>query len=264
MNWWRFLLASELRKILVFRSDFWITFVGQTLVQILIARALWVTIFASQEASIMEGFTLPMMTLYYVIVPIGNRILTGQNMGFLSREIYDGTFSRYLLYPISFFQYKSLSYLAQSFFYSGQLLLVLFLYSFLDTGITLELPQVLLGLVLFLLAAVVYLMLSLSIELLALWVDNIWSLMVMCRFTVNFLGGALIPLAFLPDAFEGALQFTPFPYLVSFPVRTIMGLTSLQEILQGALILVVWIFFFLGVSKFIWRRGQHLYTGVGI
>lgn len=77
MNWWRFVVASELRKIFAFRVDFWITFLGQVVIQLSIARALWQSIFEASGKEVMEGFTLPMMTLYFLIVPIGNRILQG-------------------------------------------------------------------------------------------------------------------------------------------------------------------------------------------
>jgi len=266
MNWWRFVIAAETRKILAFRSDFWITFVGQTLIQLLIARALWQSIFESSGNETMEGFTLPMMTIYYLIVPIGNRMLTGENIGFLSREIYEGTFNKYLIYPISFFQYKTLSYLTYSCFYGVQLVAIYLIYNFFQpAGITFELLQNLsLGISLFLIASFAYCMLAMAIELLALWADNIWSLMVMVRFFASFFGGSFVPLNFFPNWAQEVLIYTPFPYLISLPIKTIMGLTSLQEIGSGILMLAFWALFFMGVAKIMWKKGQLKYTGVGI
>src|SRR5690606_22131712 len=158
------------------------------------------SIFESSGNETMEGFTLPMMTMYYLIVPIGNRMLTGENIGFLSREIYEGTFNKYLIYPLSFFQYKTLSYLTYSCFYGVQLVVIYFIYNFFQpAGITFELIQNLsLGISLFLIASFTYCMLAMSIELLALWADNIWSLMVMVRFFASFFGGSFVPLNFFP------------------------------------------------------------------
>lgn len=266
MNWWRFVVAAEIRKILAFRSDFWITFIGQTMIQLLIARALWQSIFESSGSETMEGFTLPMMTIYYLIVPIGNRMLTGENIGFLSREIYEGSFNKYLIYPISFFQYKTLTYLTYSCFYGMQLVVIYLLYHFFQpSGITFELLQNLCsGVSLFLLASFTYGMLAMSIELLALWADNIWSLMVMLRFFASFFGGSFVPLNFFPLWAQEALIYTPFPYLISLPIKTTMGIASIHEIGMGILMLIFWALVFMGIAKLMWSKGQLKYTGVGI
>jgi ABC-2 type transport system permease protein len=266
MNWWPHVVSLEFRKILVFRTEFWVTFLGQALVQLVIARSLWSAIFEEQKVSEMNGFTLPMLTLYYVIVPIGSRILTGENIGFLSREIYEGTFTRYLLYPLSWFQYKTLTYFSYSLFYALQLVVFFLGYKlFLAGGITAqEFGNLLLGIGLFLLSSLMYLLMSVAVELLSLWADNIWSLMVMLRFFSNFLGGALIPLAFFPEKAQLILSYTPFPNLVSLPARTIMGLTDSREIFHGLLVIAVWGVILAMVVHLMWKKGQKHYSGVGI
>ncbi len=265
MKWWRSVFSMELRKILAYRSDFWVTFLGQTFIQLLIARALWKSVFEAQNTSSMEGFTLDMMTLYYLIVPIGTRMLTGENIGFLSREIYEGTFTRYLIYPLSVFQYKTITYLTNSLFYGFQLMILYVLYHVCYLGDSLgNLPDLVLGVSLFLVASMTYLMMAIVIELLALWADNIWSLMVMLRFFTTFFGGGFIPLDFFPAWATNLLQWTPFPYLVSLPVRTTMGMTSVSDITNGLIILLSWCLIFMMCVKFIWIKGQKKYTGVGI
>ncbi len=266
MNWWPHVVSLEFRKILVFRTEFWVTFLGQAIVQLVIARSLWSAIFEQQNVTEMNGFTLPMLTLYYVIVPIGSRILTGENIGFLSREIYEGTFTRYLLYPLSWFQYKTLTYFSYSLFYGLQLIIFFVGYKlFLSGGMTAtELGNLLLGVSLFLISSLMYLLMGMAVELLALWADNIWSLMVMLRFFSNFLGGALIPLAFFPAQAQEILSYTPFPNLVSLPARTIMGLTTYQEIFKGLLVIGFWGVVLAFVVNHLWERGQKRYNGVGI
>lgn len=265
MKWWRSVFSMELRKILAYRSDFWVTFLGQTFIQLLIARALWKSVFEAQNTSSMEGFTLDMMTLYYLIVPIGTRMLTGENIGFISREIYEGTFTRYLIYPLSVFQYKTITYLTNSLFYGIQLMILYVLYHVCYLGGSLgNLPDLVLGVSLFLVASMTYLMMAIVIELLALWADNIWSLMVMLRFFTTFFGGGFIPLDFFPAWARSLLQWTPFPYLVSLPVRATMGMTSVGDMTSGLIILLSWCLIFMMCVKLIWMKGQKKYTGVGI
>lgn len=266
MSWWRFVVAQEYRKLIAFRVDFWVTLVGQTLVQLFIARALWANIFESTGSEVMEGYTLPMMTLYYLIVPIGNRMLMGENVGFLSREIYDGSFNRYLIYPLSFFQYKTLTYLSHSTFYALQLCIVYLLYNgFIGDGVSLNLIFKLgLGVLIFLLASYTYCMLAMLVELIALWADNVWTLMVMVRFFCYFFGGSFLPIAFMPEWLRVILVYTPFPYLVSVPVRTVMGLSTPTEIFTAFFGLLIWSTMLRMMAKALWNKGQHRYTGVGI
>lgn len=264
MKWWGSVLAMELRKILAYRSDFWVTFIGQTALQLLIATSLWKSIFETQGSTELQGYTLPMLTLYYLLVPIGTRILLGENVGFISREIYDGSFSRYLIYPLSHFQYKTVTYLTYSVFYSVQLILMYALFHFFYAETAPSLLNLFSGVALFLLGSVAFMSLAMSIEFISLWADNIWSLMVMLRFFTAFFGGGFIPLAFFPAWSLPILKWMPFPYLVALPVRTIMGITTNEEILQGIILLIAWTVIFQVVARLIWARGQKHFHGVGV
>jgi ABC-2 type transport system permease protein len=187
-------------------------------------------------------------------------------MGFLSREIYDGTFSRYLLFPLSFFEYKSVTYLTYSLFYACQLVLIYVLYQItFGEGLgAAELSHLFLGAGIYLIAAFAYGSLNMVVELISLWADNIWSLSVMLRFFCYFLGGSYVPVDFFPLSVQKALAYTPFPYLISLPVKTIMGLNSLSDILRGVIILCCWAIAFQFLARGIWKKGRYEYTGVGI
>jgi ABC-2 type transport system permease protein len=267
MSWWRHVMAMELRKLLAYRSDFWVTFLGQTFLQLVIAKALWTSIFHSQNVEVLNGFTLESITLYALIVPLGNKILMGENIGFLSREIYDGTFTKYLLYPLSVFQYKAVTYFTYSLYYALQLVIWYSLYRlcFVEGFMSwTELGNLMLGMMLFILGASTYLMMAMMMELLALFADNVWSLMVMLRFFTSFFGGGMVPLTFFPEWSLKFLNLTPFPYLVSLPARTVLGKTTGPEILSGMGILIFWTLLFMGGVKLMWNRGQKSYAGVGI
>lgn len=266
-SWWKDVMAMEFRKILAYRSDFWITFLGQMFIQLLVTISLWHSVFKENNVTSMQGLNLEMLALYYLVANIGMRILWGENIGFISREIYEGTFTRYLLYPISFFQYKTVSYLSYSLFYSLQLFIFYWLYQLFfgtsDLSFT-HLYYLILGIGIFLTSSVLFLTLAFMVELISLWADNVWTLMIMLRFFVTFFGGGFIPLNFLPHWAQEILAWTPFPYLINLPVRTILGLSHHTEILKGILFIVAWTFILAMFVKVIWSRGQKRYTGVGI
>ena len=98
----------------------------------------------------------------------------------------------------------------------------------------------------------------------AFWADNVWSLMVLNKLVLHFLGGGLLPLVFFPEAMQTILKLTPFPYLVSFPLRFLMGAINAVEMTTGFGVMLFWIVVLSLSANWIWRRGVKQYAGVGI
>lgn len=259
--------GMELRKIITYRADFWINFIGQTIFSIIIAYFLWVAIFEAKDVSEMQGFTLNKIIFYYLIVPIVFRIQQGETIGGISREIYEGSLNKYILYPINFFKYKIITYLAHSTFFFAQLCLIMSIYLlFFETEnfYSFSIIDFLLFTVLIFFSTLCYFSLNAISELIAFWADNIWSLGVIIRFMVKFLGGAMIPLVFFPTLLQDALEYTPFPYIIHFPMKVFFGEYSQVEYFQNLFILNLWTCAFLIITRFIWNKGKLQYTGVGI
>ncbi len=266
-NWSAHVFLMELRSLIAYRADFWINFIGRTFFSLVVAYYLWAAVFSYTDSEVMKGFTISGMIFYYLIVPLIFRIQQGQGIGFLSREIYDGSLNKYLLYPISLYHYKMMTYLANSLFFLLQLFLILFIYNILFYN-----PEIFyfsfINIIAFLcilaVVSVTFFYLFTIVELLAFWYDSIWSLGVILRFGSSFLGGALIPLSFFPEWARYLISFTPFPYLIDFPMRSLQGALSVSEFFTKILITICWLLFFRFVSRRIWEKGKYVYTGVGI
>src|SRR5690606_11292043 len=95
-----------------------------------------------------------------------------------------------------------------------------------------------------LLGALLYLAMASILEMISFWVDNIWSLLVMLRFFVSFFGGAFLPISFFPESFAQIITYTPFYYLIHFPVHCLLGKVTGIDYLQGMLIITAWYAFF--------------------
>ena len=109
-----------------------------------------------------------------------------------------------------------------------------------------------------------YFALSACLEMVAFWADNVWSLMVLNKLVLHFLGGGLLPLAFFPETMQTVLRCTPFPYLVSFPLRFLMGGMAPSEIWAGFGVMAFWTLALSLSAVWIWRCGVREYAGVGI
>lgn len=264
---YRQVFFMELRNLLTYRADFWINFFGQTFFSLVVAYYLWLSVFEYTGSQSMQGYTLQGIIFYYLMAPLISRIQQGQGIGFAAREIYDGQLNKYLLYPLNYFGYKFAAYFAYSSFYIGQLFLILFLYNlfFYDPSVyQFSLAGIFLFLIAMTLACILFFFLFSLTEFLAFWFDNTWSLGVILRFGTSFFGGGLIPLKFFPDWALEILEFTPFPYLIDFPLKALNLDLTILEFSKSFSISLVWTLFFVFTSLKLWKKGQYKYTGVGI
>ena len=270
LSLFRRLFGLEFKRAFAYRAEFWIGFLGNALTQFAVAYLLWSAVFASTGAQVIGGLTLRDLALYYLLIPLVERITLGAEMSHISGEIYDGTLNRYLVYPVSFFGFKYVTSLAQSLVYAAQMAALAGLclwvfgvppaFHFTPGGVALALLSLMLG-------TILYFSLAACLEMIAFWADNVWSLMVLLKMVLHFLGGGLLPLVLFPDAFRSLLELTPFPYLVSFPLRFLMegtsGITT-AEAIRGFSVMGVWILGLSLLAGWIWQRGSKQYTGVGI
>lgn len=260
-------LSLEMRKLLSYRFDFWAAFAGLIAAEMATAYFLWKAVFDYRHVSSLGGYTFHGMMLYYLLVPLVGRVTRGEEMKFISDEIYEGSLTRYLLYPLSYFGYKYVQQLAVSIIALVQLLALLGIF-----GAAFGFPaearvtalSVLEGVAACYAANLLYISLAAGIEMVAFWADSVWSLMVMLKFILVMAGGALVPLSLFPEAIRHALEFSPFPYLVSFPIRSLMAALMPGEWVRGIAMTLLWALAFRGVAELVWKRGTKQYSGVGI
>jgi len=105
MIWMFHVLILELKKIASYRVDFWMRLVFAAMAKIFLAYYLWQAVFHEKGVKELGGYSLEGMIYYFVIAAlVGNVVFAGRDS--FATEIYDGTLTRYLLYPVSFYLYK--------------------------------------------------------------------------------------------------------------------------------------------------------------
>jgi len=104
---------------------------------------------------------------------------------------------------------------------------------------------------------------SYTMALLAFWVLEV-ATFIFILFAFEYLaGGHLFPLNILPPVVAQALEYTPFPYLLFFPVSIYLGQRSNAELCQGLLIQAGWVLLAFVLARFVWSRGIKKYSAVG-
>ena len=269
MRWrlWRVVLSIELRKTFSYRVDFWLKFLGALAANVAAAYFVWSAIFSRTGKTEIGGYTMPALILYYVLTPLIENISRSAEGSQVSDDIYSGGLTKFIVYPASFFGFKYVSSLASAVVGVVQLLAIVGFY-LVFVGLPPEVAMTPLsfaaGIVVALAAGVLNFLIAAAMNQVAFWADRVWSLNVMMMFCVRMLGGAMLPLTMLPAQMQAVNRFLPFAYLVSFPVRTMMGQASLGEIGEGLAAIALWSLAMAAANRWIWGRGAHKYTGVGI
>jgi ABC-2 type transport system permease protein len=262
------LFTMEIRKVFAYRADFWLSFIVASLAQFCVAFFLWKSIFSYKGVDTIGTFTFPALMFYYLLVPVLGRTIYSGNRSDIALEIYEGTLTRYLIYPVSFFRYKLLVHISNASVLLVQLLLVITLVSALFPSLTASYSvtpfTILEGTVTTLAATVLYFIFSAWVQLIAFWADQIWSLSAIIRFITSLLGGSLLPLSLFPESIQPMLSFLPFSYFIHFPLQCFLGNMTAGMWFRGIGIMGGWAAVFTIVYALIWRKGNLEYTGVGI
>jgi ABC-2 type transport system permease protein len=99
--------------------------------------------------------------------------------------------------------------------------------------------------------------------LLAFWVLEV-ATFIFILFAFEYVaGGHLFPLDMLPAGVQTALQLTPFPYMLYFPVSVYLGRLQGAELWQGLALQGFWVVASLTLARVVWRRGLKHYSAVG-
>ncbi|MCG8458101.1 MAG: ABC-2 family transporter protein [Holophagales bacterium] len=261
-------ISLEARKLMSYRVDFWANSVASFVAEMAVAYFLWQAVFEASGHDRIGGFTFDGMVLYYVLAILVGKLIRGQERGLtIAQDIYEGTLTRYLIFPVPYGAFKYAEHL-------GALLPALVQVSLFGTAAALWLPvpaelgtspaSVAMAGVAVLGGSLLAFVMRLPIQGLAFWADNVWSLNVMVRFTSDLLGGLMLPLSVFPGPAREVLYWLPFRFLFAFPVETLLGRVDAVEWLRSMGVLAAWVGILWWLSRAIWRRGERVYSGVGI
>jgi ABC-2 type transport system permease protein len=265
MTWCLKFFAADLKQVLTYRVEFWLQFFFSIGSQFAVAYFVWKSIYAHRGEPTLEGYTFGALMAFYLLAPLFERVVQGGDYGQISREIYEGSLSRYLVYPVSFFGAKFMSHLAQSTLALAQLAAVLLALALLVPGSLNATPaQALVCCGVIVCAIMAQFALTACLEQLAFWADNVWSLLVMSRIILHLAGGSLLPLAFFPPAIADFLSYLPFHCFIDLPSRLMLGRATVAEGLQGMAVALVWSAILGLVANHLWRRGLLRYSGAGM
>lgn len=238
----------------------------RNVLRILMTFFLWNAIFTTRSTAF--GYSAEQMFAYIFLVLLMSSIVmsapSNENIG---SEISNGDLSNYLLKPIGYLRYwltrDWASKLLNMLFAIGETAII---WTIFRPSITLSssLPLLLIGFTMILSAAFIFFVITKIAISVAFWnPEDTWGLMFVVMILMETMAGTIFPLDVLPHVVSNLLQFTPFPYLIYFPIATMVGRLDLQFALRILFQSFAW----LGLSYFvltkIWQKGLKSYAASG-
>ncbi|MCW6039009.1 ABC-2 family transporter protein [Spirulina subsalsa FACHB-351] len=140
-------------------------------------------------------------------------------------------------------------------------LIVLFFWLYPQAMWRMSVGQIVLGCLATGLAFSLRFLLQYTLAILAFWTERASALEDLFFLFYLFLSGYLAPLEVFPPLMQEIAQWTPFPYLLYFPVALFVGLPV--SVGRGFLTLLVWGVVLLILNRWLWRKGLRKYSGMG-
>jgi ABC-2 type transport system permease protein len=100
-----------------------------------------------------------------------------------------------------------------------------------------------------------------AVAMLAFWYERAASVENLSFLPYLFLSGMVAPLELFPPVVRDVAMWTPFPYLLHFPVQLMLG--QHDGLASGAAIMLGWIVAFFALQRWLWRKGLRQYASMG-
>ena len=243
-------------------------------IQIFFVLFLYQAIYRNSEngmSSVINGFTFYDMVLYMITSFFFSFVMgSGDTSYDIWTDIKEGTIANTLTKPVSY-------RLRHLFTYLGVLTLdyviiiipfLTIVYSiFIGTGLlSVNAGQFALNVLFFIifsiLAGFINNAVSYFVGMLVFYTDHLFGLNMARNALQGFLGGQMVPLAYMGNL--GVIfSFTPFAFMNSIPVLTIMGKLEISEALKYMAIAILWVVIFEVINKLIFNRALRKITVQG-
>ena len=256
----------SLSERMTYRGDF---LIGTTLrfLPMVTTILLWRAVYVGAGKGTLAGFNYNEMIAYLLLVHISRMFSSMPGLaGGIAREIREGTLKRYLTQPVDMIGYlvsyriaHKVAYITMSFIPYALLFLVCRDYfdSFPDL-ITLAAYVVSL-----ILAFLVGFYFEVSVGLVGFWFLEVTSLLYIVMTLNFFISGHMLPLDLLPQPWQGILKAMPFQYMAYFPAVVFLGKVQGMSLVYHLLGELAWALFFLGLARYLYRRGLRRYGAYG-
>ncbi len=254
---------AGMQELIAYRANFICFLIGEIMASF-IMYFVWKAVFLSSEGQTFMGFTMEDMVVYIFITFLTGYLTYSDGAFVVGEEIVDGSIAMRMIKPCSFEMCFLFQELGNRIISISMIFVPLVagveIYRYAVSGAVRFQPlYFLLYIVSMLIAYMISFYFNVCYGFMAFFFKNLWGTTLIKETVVNFLSGAIIPLAFLPAGLANVLNFLPFASLSYTPVMIYMGMYGFGEIAWRIGLQAFWLLVMFGLSKLIWRSAvKHL------
>jgi ABC-2 type transport system permease protein len=223
----------------------------------------WTTI-ADQSGGSVQGLTPGYFAAYYIVWTLVRNMNIVFGAPFWEHRIREGELTKDLLRPVLPLHYDIA-------YFAGWKVVVIVLWIPLAVGLSLvfhpALSPSLVQIVVFFLAIwgayLLRTMFQEALGMLCFWTTRGAAIFDLWMTTELLLSGRLVPLPLMPDWVQEISRFLPFQWAFYFPIQSLVGDDTNQELVRGLGVQVLWILIGLGIFRFAWKHAIRRYSAVG-
>lgn len=241
-----------------YRANFFCFLIGE-IMSCFIMFFVWKAVFMSSDSETFMGFSMEDMVVYLFITFLTGYLTYSDGTYSIAMEIKDGSIAMRMIKPCSFdmcFLFQELGHkIINVLFIFAPIVLGVEAYRWHITGACqFDIVNFLLYTVSLVLAYMISFYFNVSYGFMAFYLKNLWGADILKEVIINFLSGATIPLAFMPQLLSKILNFLPFASLSYTPVMIYMGMYSGAQIAMRMGLQVFWLCFMIVLSKLVWNH----------
>ena len=275
LTWWTFFRVS-LEERMVYRGDFMLGVMMRFLpfaTQVFMYWAIYETLQEGTNADgslngSISGYTFYNLIAYLLLVTVTRAFssMPGLTSG-IANSVRNGEVKKYLIQPIDMVGFLFVQRVAHKLVYYVMAFLPFAFWFFLFRNCFTDGFPGWHVFAVYISSLVLAFMLGFFLEacigMIAFWYLEVASLTFIYMLLNFFLSGHMFPLDWLPGGFAWVVGILPFQYLAYFPAAVFLGKVDESEMYYGLGIEVMWVCFFMILSRMLWNRGVQRYSGFG-
>lgn len=250
-------LHAGMQEVSTYRVNWFFHMIG-SITGCFVSYFIWNAVYLSGGNDVMQGFTMSQMIVYIFLIFFTSVLIGSGGTYDIGEEIRDGSIAMRMIKPVSYNSTFLFQELGNKILTIGLLLIPLTVgveavrYA-LNGSLQFNIICFLLYLMSCVFSYLINFFFNICFGFIAFVIKYLWGANLMKNCIVGFLSGAVIPLAFLPEAVEKVLLLLPFASLNYTPVMIYIGIYQGTTLLYYMGLQIFWVLFFWGLSKFLWN-----------
>ncbi len=254
------LIKKNIFSYVASRGFFW-TLALSWMMQPIIYMFVWITIAGNGSIA---SFQKNDFMIYYICLIVINQLTYPTSHWTVGDNIYNGTFSFWLLRPMPpIFEAISTDLAVKVIGVPIVLVFSVLISICLKVKITFDIQYIPLFIVALILAQILRFMVAYTIAIGALITTKINSLLSINDTMIFLLSGQVVPTVLLPGVVQTISNVLPYRYMLGFPIEILLGKLSQNEIILGLIMQSIYIVVIYFIQRIVWKCGLKKYTAYG-